>query len=51
MNKRIFRKKNGKRKRPVFPNFRKILLWADICDLLNNKYYLNAGKSKIEPKK
>ena len=51
MNKRIFRKKNNRRKIPVFPNFYRIVMWSDICGLLKNKNYLNVGKLKIGQKK
>lgn len=51
MNKRIFRKKNNRLKRPFFQNFSKILMWSDVYGLLKDKNYLNIGKIKIGQKK
>lgn len=46
MNKRILRKKNNKRKRPLFTDFSKVLQWIDICDLFKNPNYFNIMKLK-----
>ncbi len=46
MNKRIIRKKNKKRKRPLFTDFSKILQCIDICDLFENPNYFNIRKLK-----